>query len=464
MPFPLLAAGAKVMIAGAAASSMSGTKSNTQTIVNDIVSKVLNESINEVTDKIIIEKEIKVNSESIVEINNTGIMKCGTKGLKITSSAKSTIQNLTTAYKESEKELVNELQTAMSQKIKLQAVQKNQSDWTDVFKRNQENVLDIMNKQELITEQIIKNAIEDNIEIKTDIDNKTISKIIFNNTGIIEGDGCEFTSESFVEVIAEDIAEKISNTEVMNKLTQDLTVSIDTETSQSNTAASIWPLIIGAIIFLMVIGGIGFFMLGDEGEYEGDIEIVDGGFNKFFKGGNPFRRGIKSIRNKGKSAIFNILLLMFMLGFTISFIVYIVKLWNSIGFCDDETEIPLGLIPGGNTAEDKDKCWDGLKADPAKVEMVPDRGGLCDFNKETFNDYMNEQTELEGDNWNLDDFKPPWQKCDNKKFPCAFCRNEKPLSKSFGLILKNTWKWGSTIAMYVFIILLIFTLIAKSMF
>lgn len=456
MPFPFLAAGA-MMLAGGGAAAMTGTKSNTQSIVNDITSQVVNKSITQVTDELISKNNVDVNSQAIVDFINNGTMSCGGI-MKVTATAKTKTQQIASAYKNSEKDFVNNLTTVINEEIEILAQQENKSDWSDVFKRNQQNVLEIMNKQNLITEQLVENSIKDNLKIETESNSKTVSKVSFINNGVltIAGD-CEFTAESVVELISESLAEKISNTQIMNDLEQDLTITVKTETSQSNTAASLWPIIVGAIIILMIFGGVGFFMLGDDEEGE----EFSGGLNKIFKGGFSMQRGMQRVRNKGKSALFNIALIIFMLCFIISSSIYIYKIWKSIGFCDDDTEIPLGVVPGGNTTEQIDKCWQGLTADPPKLEKYKDTGGLCDYDQESFNNHMKEKTGDKESNWNLDDFKPPWQKCDEKEHNCGFCRNEKQLSKSFGLVLKRTWKWGSAIAMYIFIGLMILTLVLK---
>ena len=456
MPFPFLAAGA-LIVAGGAASAMGGTKSNTQTIVNDITSKVVNESITEVTDELISKNKINVNTQAIVDFTNKGIMSCS-GNLNISASAKTKTQQIASAFKNSENEFVNNLTTAINKEISNLAKQENKSDWSDVFKKNQENIINVMNKQNLITEQLVQNSITDNLKIDTEQNSKTVSKVTFINEGVmtVVGD-CNFTADSVVELISESLAEKISNTLIENDLDQELSISIKTDADQINTAASLWPIIIGAIIILMIFGGVGFFMLGDDEEGE----EFSGGLSKIFKGGLQMQQGFRSARRRGKSALFNIALVIFMICFTISFIVYIVKLWNSIGFCDDDTEIPYGVVPGGNTPEQIDKCWDGLTADPPKMEKYKDTGGLCDYDQQSFNDYMNEKTKQSGNNWNLDDFKPPWQNCDDKEHYCGFCRNEKPLSKSVGLVFKRTWKWGSAITMYIFIGLMILTLMVK---
>ena len=97
MPFPFLAAGA-AMLAGGAASAMTGTKSNTQSIINDITSQVVNKSITKVTDELISKNKINVNAQAIVEFDNQGVMSCGGT-MKITASAKTKTQQIASAYK-----------------------------------------------------------------------------------------------------------------------------------------------------------------------------------------------------------------------------------------------------------------------------------------------------------------------------------------------------------------------------
>lgn len=445
MVFPFLAAGAAIL-AGGAASAMTGTKSNTQSIINDITTKVVNKSINKVTDELISRNKVNVNTQAIVDFNNQGVMNCGGT-MKITASAKTKIQQIASAYKSSETDFVNNLTSVIKEEIEILAAQENKSDWSDVFKRNQANVLNILNKQDIITEQLVENIIKDSLNIETETDNKTVSKVIFNNTGVLTTAGdCEFTAESIVDVISDSLAEKISNNQIINDLTQDLTVSVKSETSQKNISASL-AIILICIAILFAIGGGGYFLYND---------------NQNQRGGNSIQQNLSPMPDSTrKSKLPFYLFLLVTVCFLVSLGIWYYKaIYNSIGYCEDDTEIPIGVVPGGNTSEQKDKCWKGLTADPPKMEKYKDEGGLCNYTQDEFNKYMNEKTGIEsGDNWKLDDFKPEWQKCDGKEHDCGFCRNEKPLSKSFFLAIKKTWKSYPAIATYIFLILMIITVI-----